>query len=662
MARIPEYIVDEILQTARIEEVIGDFVQLKRAGSNLKGLSPFTEERTPSFMVSPAKQIFKCFSTGKGGNAASFLMEVEHFSYPEALKWLANKYGIDLPEEKPPTPEEIADSNERDALFIVNEFAQKHFVSTMLNDEMGRAIGLSYFEDRGFSMETIQKFQLGYCLETGSDLTDAAIKGGYKLDYLEKSGLAKRNERGAFDFFRGRVMFPIHSISGRVLGFGGRTLKADKNIAKYFNSPESIIYNKSKILYGIHFAKNAIVKYDNCFLVEGYTDVISLHQKGVENVVASSGTSLTEDQIRLIKRYSDNITILYDGDAAGIKASFRGINMILAAGLNVKVVLFPDGDDPDSYARKVNTETLVAYIDENARDFISFKSHVLLEESGNDPIKKANLVKGILGSIAVIPDAISRTLFLKECALMFAIDEHILTGELNKMRIEIIRKEHGQEQEPRGTIAIERNKTTKDQSLTAHHSEKRKNLLKAAEYELMRNMIKFGQNLVEVTQISEDGEAKKVETSVIEWIIHELEKDEISLTDSVLLAIFNKFKEGIANSTLYSPKYFLNSQDPNIVELVADVESQEYIISENWYQRYRIDVKTEEYKLDKGILHAIYYLKYYHVEDEISYIDQSLLDLDQNDELVEDQMSTLLHKKQEFLKVKRTLEEALGRT
>ena len=339
MAKIPPHIIDDIMQASRIEEVIGEFVSLKRAGSNLKGLSPFTDEKTASFVVSPAKQIFKCFSTGKGGTVVSFLMEKEHFSYPEALRWLADKYGVPIPADEPATAEQLAAISERESLYIINDFARDHFKHNLHNSEEGTAIALSYFEERGFRKDIIEKFQLGYCLNTGTDFTKASLEKGYKLDYLEKVGLVKSKDDRQFDFFRGRVMFPIHSVSGRVLGFGGRTLFTDKKIAKYFNSPESIIYNKSEILYGLHYSKGDIIKYDNCFLCEGYTDVISMYQAGIQNVVSSSGTSLTKDQIKLIRRYTQNITILYDGDPAGIKASFRGIDLILEEGMNVKVVL-----------------------------------------------------------------------------------------------------------------------------------------------------------------------------------------------------------------------------------------------------------------------------------------------------------------------------------
>ena len=328
MSKIPAHIVDEIMQTALVEEVIGDFVQLKRAGSNLKGLSPFTDEKTPSFVVSPAKQIFKCFSTGTGGTVVTFLMEKEHFTYPEALRWLADKYGINIPAPREQTKEELEQISEKESLYVINDFANEYFQSNLKIDKEGKAIGLSYFLERGFTQETINKFQLGYCLDRSDAFTKAAIDKGYKIQYLTKVGLTKQKEDYTFDFYRGRVLFPIHSISGRVLGFGGRTLKSDKKVAKYYNSPESPIYNKSEILYGLYFSKGAIIKNDECFLCEGYTDVISMFQSGVENVVSSSGTSLTKEQVRLVKRYTKNLTILYDGDAAGIKASFRGIDLI----------------------------------------------------------------------------------------------------------------------------------------------------------------------------------------------------------------------------------------------------------------------------------------------------------------------------------------------
>ena len=439
---IPPHIIEDIMQTSRIEEVIGEFVSLKRAGSNLKGLSPFTDEKTASFVVSPAKQIFKCFSTGKGGTVVTFLMEKEHFSYPEALRWLADKYGIQLPEEKPATQEELDAISERESLHIINEFAKDHFVHNLHETSEGKKIGLSYFIERGFRPDIIEKFQLGYSINVSDDFTSAALKKGYKQEYLEKVGLTKSKDDRSFDFFRGRVMFPIHSVSGRMLGFGGRTLFTDKKIAKYFNSPESIIYNKSEILYGLHFSKGDIIKYDLCYLCEGYTDVISMYQAGIQNVVSSSGTSLTKEQIRLVKRYTQNITILYDGDAAGIKASFRGIDLILQEGLNVKVVLFPEGEDPDSYAKSVSASELEAYLKEHNQDFISFKADLLLSDGENDPIKRAGLIKDIVHSVSLIPDQITRNVYMRSIAERFDMNEQVLTGELLKLRQDQATKEY----------------------------------------------------------------------------------------------------------------------------------------------------------------------------------------------------------------------------
>ncbi|MFN5294503.1 MAG: DNA primase, partial [Flavobacteriales bacterium] len=380
--------IDQIYQAAIIEEVIGDFVHLKRSGSAYKGLSPFANEKTPSFFVVPAKGIYKDFSSGKGGNVVDFLMQHEKLSYPEALRWLAAKYQIAI-EEDQQSEEQIQEKSEREQLSVVTEFAARYFQEQLHEGEEGRAIGLSYFQERGFRDDIIRKFNLGYCPDKWDAMTQAALAQQYQLPYLVKAGLTRERDGKVYDFFRGRVMFPIHNISGKVIAFGGRTLKAEKDIAKYFNSPESELYVKSNVLYGLHLAKNAIVKHDMCYLVEGYTDVVSMHQAGVENVVASSGTSLTEGQIRLIRRYTPNITILYDGDSAGIKASFRGIDMILKEGMNVRVLLFPDGDDPDSFARKHSSEEIQTFISTHARDFISFKTSLLLEDAGNDPVKRA---------------------------------------------------------------------------------------------------------------------------------------------------------------------------------------------------------------------------------------------------------------------------------
>jgi DNA primase len=421
--------IDRVFEAARVEEVIGEFVQLKKAGSNFKGLSPFVDEKSPSFMVSPVKQIWKDFSTGKGGNAISFLMEHEHYTYPEAIKWLAKKYNIEI-EETEQSNEEKAQMNERESMFLVSTFAKDYFHDVMLNSNKGKAIGLSYFKERGFKDETIKTFELGYCLDEWDGFTKAALAKGYDIKYLASTGLTIVKENRQFDRFKGRVLFPIHSMSGRILGFGGRILTADKKAAKYLNSPESDIYHKSKILYGLFQAKKEVAKQDNCYLVEGYTDVISFHQSGIENVVASSGTALSSDQIRLVNRLTKNITVLFDGDAAGIRASIRGIDLILEQGMNVKVVQFPNGEDPDSFAKSHSKQELKKYLEDAAQDFINFKVSLLLKDSNNDPVKKAGVIRDIVMSISKIPDGIQREVYVQECARIMEISERVLFSEL----------------------------------------------------------------------------------------------------------------------------------------------------------------------------------------------------------------------------------------
>lgn len=421
--------IDQVFDAARVEEVIGDFVQLKKSGSNYKGLSPFSDERTPSFMVSPVKQIWKDFSSGKGGNVVAFLMEHEHFSYPEAIKYLARKYGIEI-EETEQTDEQKQQADERESMYLVSEFAKDYFKRQLLKTETGKAIGLSYFKERGFTKETIEKFGLGYSPDVWDAFTSEAIKQGYKLEFLEKTGLSIIKEEKQFDRFKGRVMFPIHSMSGRTLGFGGRILTNDKKAAKYLNSPESDIYHKSKVLYGIYYAKQSIAKEDNCYLVEGYTDVIQMHQAGIENVVSSSGTALTSEQIRLINRLTQNITVLFDGDAAGIRASIRGIDLILEQGMNVKVCGFPEGEDPDSFAKNNTENDIKEYLDHNSKDFISYKASLLVNEAKEDPIKKAGVIRDMVNSIAKIPDRIQQEIYLKECARIMEISENVLYSTL----------------------------------------------------------------------------------------------------------------------------------------------------------------------------------------------------------------------------------------
>lgn len=424
--------IDQVFDMARVEEVIGDFVQLKKAGSNFKGLSPFSEERTPSFMVSPVKQIWKDFSTGKGGTVVSFLMEHEHFTYPEAIKYLAKKYNIEV-EETVQSNEEKKAAGERESMYLVSEYANTYFQNTLHKTDAGKAIGLSYFKERGFTEETIKKFQLGYSTENWSGLTDAALKKGYLLKYLENTGLTIVKEEKQFDRFKGRVMFPIHSMSGRVLGFGGRILAKNEKAAKYLNSPESDIYHKSKVLYGIYYAKQTIAKEDNCYLVEGYTDVIQFYQTGIKNVVSSSGTALTSEQIRLVNRLTKNITVLFDGDAAGIRASLRGIDLILEQGMNVKVCTFPEGEDPDSFAKQNTLEELQKYLKDNAKDFIAYKASLLMQEANNDPIAKADLIRDMITSISKISDQIKQELYIRECARIMDISEEVLFSTLAQM-------------------------------------------------------------------------------------------------------------------------------------------------------------------------------------------------------------------------------------
>ena len=424
--------IDAVFDAVRVEEVIQDFVQLKRAGSNYKGLSPFSDERSPSFMVSPVKQIWKDFSSGKGGNAIAFIMEHEHFTYPEAIRYLARKYNIEI-EETVASEEEKALIDARESMYLVLEYAKKYFHSIMLNSDEGQAIGLSYFKERGFTMDTIKKFSLGFSPEQWDAFSKEALGQGYKLEFLESTGMTINKEDRLTDRFRGRVMFPILSMSGRVLGFGGRILGNDKKAAKYLNSPESDVYHKSKVLYGLFQAKQSIAKLDTCYLVEGYTDVIQMHQAGIENVVSSSGTALSPDQIRLINRLTKNITVLFDGDAAGLRASIRGIDLILEEGMNVKVCGFPEGEDPDSFAKKHSTEQLEEYFSKNSKDFIQFKASLLVDDAKNDPVKKAGLIRDMVMSISKIPDRIQREIYIQECSRIMDISEQVLTSTLAQL-------------------------------------------------------------------------------------------------------------------------------------------------------------------------------------------------------------------------------------
>ena len=580
--------IDQVYETARLEEVIGDFVQLKKSGSNFKGLSPFTDERTPSFMVSPVKQIWKDFSSGKGGNVVAFLMEHEHFTYPEAIKYLAKKYNIEV-EETEQTDEQKEQANERESMYLVSEYAQKYFTETLWESEPGKAIGLTYFKERGFTGETIKKFGLGYSLDEWEAFTKTALDKGYKLEFLEKTGLTivkeqAGGEKRKFDRFKGRVMFPIHSMSGRVLGFGGRILTNDKKAAKYLNSPESEIYHKSKVLYGIFFAKQAIAKEDNCYLVEGYTDVIQMHQRGLENVVSSSGTALTPEQIRLINRLTKNITVLFDGDAAGLRASLRGIDLILEQGMNVKVCTFPEGDDPDSFAKNNTYEDLVQYLEENAKDFIQFKTSLLAKEAANDPIKRADTVRDIVNSISKIPDRIRQEIYVQECAKMMQISEDVLYNTLAQ-----IDKKHQTDISKKAKKEHKAFEVVKNDSVVEKVD---------VQYELERKIIEvlllYGNQKQEfedlVLKENDEGELvlepEVVEAKVYEKVYLDLQDDEIELTNEQFKTIYYKLIERLNEDAEFSINTFLSDLDQETVSQVSSIlmEEEQYVLHD-WERR-----------------------------------------------------------------------------
>ena len=559
--------IDRITEAAQIQDVVGDFVTLRKRGVNLLGLCPFHGEKTPSFTVSPAKGIFKCFGCGKGGNSVHFIMEHEQLGYTEALKYLARKYHIDV-QERELSPEEMAVRNDRESMFLVNEFAQKHFTSTLHNHIDGKSIGLGYFRERGFRDDIIQKFQLGYSLDQRDAFTQAALKAGYNKEYLVKTGLTLENESGqTTDRFRGRVMFPVHSLSGKVVAFGGRILKKDDKMAKYVNSPESEIYHKSNELYGIFFAKQAIVKQDRCFLVEGYTDVISMHQSGIENVVASSGTSLTPGQIRLIHRFTENVTVIYDGDAAGIKASIRGIDLLLEEGLNIKVLLLPDGDDPDSFARKTNASDFIEYVERNASDFIRFKTNLLLADAGNDPVKRAGLVLDIVRSIAIIPNSAIRSEYVKECSTLLNVEEQMLYYEINKLK--------NSEQEKNATRRqneIPEQSDSPESDAIARISSSSK--FEDQERNILQILVKYGESIFYYSD-----EEKQLPVTVGDYILEELEKDNLLFYNEVHTLILEEYKLNHKMDGFVAERFFLYHPNSRVSILTADLVTEKYTLS-----------------------------------------------------------------------------------
>lgn len=600
---IPPSKIDEIMNAARIDEVIGEFVHLKRSGSNLKGLSPWSDEKTPSFMVSPTKGIFKDFSSGKGGNVVKFLMEHEHFNYPEALRWLAKRYNIEVAEEKQ-SPEMEEARSERESLYVINEFASAWFIKQMWEGEEGRTIALSYFKERGFSESIIKKFQLGYNPDSYQAFTDAAAERGYKDDYLITTGLVKKKNERKYDGYKGRVMFPIQNLSGRTIGFGGRTLKADKSIPKYINSPENPIYNKSASLYGLYFAKSAIAKEDNCYLVEGYTDVISFHQKHIENTVASSGTALTKDQIKLISRYTQNITLVYDGDKAGIKASLRGIDLILELGAHVKVILLPDGHDPDSFSKEHDKLEVKEYLADNAQDFISFKANLLMEDAAGDPIKTNEVIHAMVDSIALIPDTILRSLYIGECSKLMRVSEKALISELNKA----LRKQHRSQnryqphEEPLDAPVIE-NDFQSNQKFV-------EDTVEFQERDLLRLMINYHDSTFSLEQPTE--EIPEPETfKVIEFILDEMEGDQIVFETQSFRSLFEEIAQRYDDHG-FDTNHFIDHENDQIRELFIDLMSFPYSL-DNW-ERKEIFVDREDKKLRRAVLEAIYAYKSKRVE------------------------------------------------
>lgn len=595
--------IEVIKDTARIEEVVGDFVMLKRRGVNMLGRCPFHNEKTPSFTVSPAKGIYKCFGCGVSGDSIKFVMEHEHFTYPEALRYVAKKYNIQV-EETEVTPQELEDQSARESLFTVNQFAENYFVQNLWKNEMGRAIGLSYFHERHFDDATIKKFKLGFALEDWDHFLKTATEAGYKLEYLKTLGLATSGDR-TVDMYRGRVIFPIHNLSGRVVGFGARILKTNEKAPKYINSPENEIYNKSKIVYGIFYAKTSIVKNNKCYLVEGYTDVISLHMAGVENVVASSGTSLTTGQIELIKRYTPNITILYDGDAAGIKASFRGIDMILENGMNVKVVLFPDGEDPDSYARTHSQEELEEFIKANENDFIKFKASILMKDAATDPILKAAAIKDIVNSIALVPDGILRTLYVQQCSELMNVPEHTLNNELNKIRRELtrnkMRKDGWEEQEL--VPMPDREAHEKQVEEIVFSSEPH-------EKEVIRLLLNYADQIIQFEQLSDEGAVEMVDTTVGNYITQDILTDEIIFNNPLHQLIFDEICELVAQHKYERlTNHFLHHSDEEIAKYCIDLTTQKYEVSENWLKEYNIVINTEQSQMYKTVFDVLYHFK-----------------------------------------------------
>lgn len=629
--------IDQVYDTARVEEVIGDFVSLKKAGSNFKGLSPFSQERTPSFMVSPVKQIWKDFSTGKGGNVVAFLMEHERFSYPEAIRYLAKKYNIEI-EETQQTDEEKAKRDARESMLLVSEFALDYFKKNLWESSAGKAIGKTYFQERGFTDETIQAFDLGYALETKDAFTSTALEKGYKLEFLEKTGLTIVNEDRKIDRFRGRVLFPIKSMAGRTVGFGGRILGDNKKTAKYLNSPESEIYHKSKVLYGLYESKQAIAREDCCYLVEGYTDVIQLHQRGIKNVVSSSGTALTQEQIRLIQRLTQNIVVLFDGDAAGLRAALRGIDMILSQGMNVKVCSFPEGEDPDSFAKSHSLEEVQTFFDDNAKDFIQFKASLLMHEAQDDPVKKAATIKDMVESIAKIPDAIQREVYVQSCAAIMEISEEVLFSALaqkrakevntkNKRKPNVLQMQVVQPATP--AVNVDELYELEKQIITLLM------LYGDREETFQEAVLQFSEESSEIEE-----EITEVKARVYEKIFLDLQQDEIELANEDFRALFFLLLEQFQTQGTLSIDKLMPTLTPELSSLVSTILMNGEKYNLHQWEKKNIFVKTRDQQIGLMVTETILSLRKHLVNRKIESLQAEMENpQEEHKALLEDVMS-----------------------
>ena len=625
--------IDKVFESSRVEEVIGDFVQLKKSGSNFKGLSPFSEERTPSFMVSPVKQIWKDFSSGKGGTAITFLMEHEHFTYPEAIKYLANKYNIEV-EETEQTNEQKLESDEMESLYLVSDYASKFFQKTLKKTDEGKSIGLSYFKERGFTEDTINRFQLGYCKDEWTSFTDQAIKDSYKIEFLEKSGLTIVKEDKKFDRFKGRVIFPILSMSGRVLGFGGRTLKTSKSTAKYLNSPESKIYYKSKVLYGLFHAKQEIAKQDNCFLVEGYTDVMRMYERGIRNVVSSSGTALSSDQIRLINRLTNNITVVFDGDSAGINAAFRGIDIILEQGMNVKICNLPEGEDPDSFAKDKNVEELSSYFLENSKDFITYKASLLIEGAKNDPIKKSETIRDMVASISKISDQIKKEIYIKECSSIMDISEEVLystLAQISKKQSSKLNKPTSRSEE---SFKVVKNKNEK----------KSINVLYELEKKIIEILILYGDKTEDFEDLllkeNETGELvlePVVKTSkVFEKIYMDLQEDEMEFSNDDFKNIYYIIIENLNKGSNITVEMFANKVPVSIeLEITNILMGEEKYRLHDW-QRSNIFPKEKSKTIAQLVNDTILNLRCFLIDQKVNEFKNKTIDSQENKSILDE--------------------------